>query len=189
MSPLKKFLSIALALALAVSPAMADLTTNVTAAIEFHLFSGSTLGNARYDQDPGLFPPIVLTNGTGANQAQLVYASHRTLGPSGNEVLDLAGGLSDPLNTAFSFAAIKILYVRAKATNTNNVVIGNAASDIWFAPFDAATDTVSIRPGGVLMLVAPGTGWTVGNATSDKLKFVNSGAGTSVEYDLVIAGI
>jgi hypothetical protein len=128
-------------------------------------------------------------DGTGANAADRVFQDRRTLAASANEDLDLAGVLLDPFGAAITFARVKAIFVKASAANTNNVVIGGAAATQFVGGFGAATHTFAVQPGGLFLVVAPGaTAWPVGAGTSDFLRITNSGAGTSVTYDVVIIG-
>lgn len=129
-----------------------------------------------------------LANGTGAGQADRVYAKTITLAASGNQDIDLNGALLDTLGGPAVFAKVKAIAVRARDTNVNNVIVGAAAANGFIGPFGAATHTVAVQPGGMLVISAPGAGWTVTAATADLLRVANSGAGTSVTFDIVIVG-
>ncbi len=53
----------------------------------------------------------------------------------------------------------------------------------------AKPDTVKVKPGGAIALVAPdATGYAVTAGTADQLKVANSAGGTSVTYDIIIIG-
>jgi hypothetical protein len=128
-------------------------------------------------------------DGTGANTANRLYQGRRTINASSNEDLDLAAVLTDSYGVAITFARIRAVIVKAAAGNTNNVVVGGAASNAFVGPFGAATHTVAIPPDGIFMAVAPGTtGWAVTAGTGDLLRVANSGAGTSVTYDIFLIG-
>lgn len=130
-----------------------------------------------------------LDNGTGANAADKLYLDTNTLAASANVDVDLAGSLSDALGASLSFARVKALFLRARDTNVNNVIIGGAATNQFVGPFGAATHTFAVKPGGFLGWIAPdATGWPVTAATADLLRIANSGAGSSVTYDVVIIG-
>ncbi len=135
---------------------------------------------------------VALATGTGAGQADRIFADTRTLAASANEDLDLAGTtLSDGLGTAFSIARLKALVVRASADNTNNVIVGGAAATQFASWVGAAAHTVTLRPGAFLALVAgvaDATGYTVGAGASDLLRVANSGGTTGVSYDIVLIG-
>jgi hypothetical protein len=127
-------------------------------------------------------------SGTGANQADKIFADQRTLTASSTEDLDIAaGGLVDAFGVTFTVARVRALLVEAAAANTNNVIVGGDANSVPF--FGAATHTVSVRPGGLLALFAPdATGYAVTTGTGDIIQVANSGAGTSVTYNIVIVG-
>jgi hypothetical protein len=130
-----------------------------------------------------------LANGTGANQADRLFADRRTLAASASESLDLAGSLVDNLGATITFARVRALLVEASSANTNNVVVGGAASNAFASMFGDATDKFVVRPGGLVLLVAPGaTGYAVTAGTGDLLQVANSGGTTGVTYDITIIG-
>lgn len=129
-----------------------------------------------------------LTSGTGANQADLMFSDKRTLSASASENLDLAGGLADAFGATLTFATVKAIMIKAAAGNTNDVVVGGAASNAFVGPFGGTTPTVAVKPGGFLLLFAPATGWTVTASTGDILKVANSSSGSAVTYDVVLLG-
>ncbi len=96
--------------------------------------------------------------------------------------------LSDPLGVTVTFVTVKAIIIKAAAANTNDVIVGGAGSNPFVGPFGGTTPTVAVRPGGILMLVAPATGWTVNASTAHLLKVLNGGAGTGVTYDVIIVG-
>jgi hypothetical protein len=133
---------------------------------------------------------VHLTSGTGAGKADRVFHDQRTLAASATEDLDLAGVLTDAFGTAITFVRIKGLFISAAAANSNNVVVGAAASNAW-ATLLNATGTLTLRPGasfGAMSGAADATAMAVTATTGDLLKIANSGAGTSVVYDIVIIG-
>lgn len=131
-----------------------------------------------------------LASGTAVGQADLVFHDRRTLAASTSEDLDLAGVLLDPLGQVLTFARIKGIVVAAAAANTNDVIVGAAATTPWDRLLNA-TGTVTVRPGGVFAAfggAADAVGYTVTPATGDLLKVANSGAVTSVTYDVIVIG-
>ena len=139
---------------------------------------------------PGALRDVSLANGTAAGQADRLWSDTRTLAASANEDLDLAGALADAFGAAAVFVKVKGIYVAAASGNTNNVVVGAAASNAW-ATLLNATGTVTLRPGAGFMAVAgsaDATAWGVTAGTGDLLRIANSGAGTSVTYDIVVIG-
>lgn len=130
-----------------------------------------------------------IANGTSAGQCDLVYAlDDQSIAASGTLDIDLSGSLTDPLGASVVFAKVDAIILVASASNTNNVVIGAAASNQFVGPFGAATHTIAVRPGGEITLWASGAGWSVTAGTADILRLANSGAGSAVVFDLVILG-
>lgn len=163
---------------------VATLNVNIVAS-----YRGSNdLGAVAFALTDSLQPSIRLDNGTGAGQADLMFADTRTLAASATENLDLAGSLVDPVGSTLTFVTIKVIKVCAATGNTNNVLIGGAASNTMLGIFDDATDIVRVKPGGCFIWIAPKVGATVTASTGDILKAANSSSGTSVTYDIIIIG-
>jgi len=130
-----------------------------------------------------------LTNGTGANQANELFSDTRTLAASASENLDLAGVLTNAFGTTITFTKVKAIIVAAAPGNTNDVLVGGAATNAFINWVGDATDTVKVKPGGMFVITAPDTnGLAVTAGTGDILKVANAGAGTSVTYDVIIIG-
>jgi hypothetical protein len=130
-------------------------------------------------------------NGVAAGQANKLFTDTRTVAASSNDDLDLNGVLTDAFGGSLALLRVKGLIVAAAAGNTNDVVVGGAASNAWVAPFGASTHTLKVKPGAVLALFAgltDATAWPVIAATGDVLRIANGGAGTPVTYDVVIIG-
>jgi hypothetical protein len=129
------------------------------------------------------------TNGVGAGQADLVWSDTRTIAASATDSLDLAGSLT-LLGSTVTFLRIKSITVIAADGNTNNVLVTRPATNgvPWLT---AAGDQIIVRPGGYVSWgcgMADVTGIAVTASTGDLLDIVNSGAGTSVTYDITIVG-
>ena len=163
---------------------MSTLTTRIAAAMEINLTGDADLGQNSFALSK--FADIALSNGTGNNQADTVFADNRTLGGSATEDLDLAGGsLSDPVGVALTFATMKAVLVRAGSGNGGNILVGGDVND---APlFSDASDKIPVLPGGTFLWVAPNTGITITAATGDVLQIENTDAGAAT-YDIVIIG-
>lgn len=133
---------------------------------------------------------VFLGSGTGANQASNMFHDQRTLTASSTENLDLAGVLTNGFGVTLTFTKIKAIIIHAASTNTNDVLVGGAASNAWVGWVGDATDIVKVKPGGTLIWIAPDVnGGAVVASTGDLLKVANSSSGTSVVYDVVILGI
>lgn len=129
-----------------------------------------------------------LTSGTGSSAVDLEYIAQRTITASANNDIDLAGSLTDRFGNTITFVKIKGIWLKASSSNTNSVILKPGAANGFTGPFGAATHTLTIPPGGILMLCAPVSGWTVTAGTGDIINEANSGAGSSVVYDLHIIG-
>jgi hypothetical protein len=130
-----------------------------------------------------------LASGVAANQADRIFTDTRTLTASANEDLDVSGGsLVDAFGATFTIAKLKLLVVCASSSNTNNVVILGDANSVPIT--STAATTLAIKPGGCSVPQFDPTlgGITVTAGTGDIIQVANSGAGTSVTYDIVIVG-
>lgn len=130
-----------------------------------------------------------LVTGVGASQADKIYAASITLGISSGQDIDLAGVLTDPFGVALTFVKLKAVLILANPLNTNNVQVTRPASNgvPWLL---AAGDGFALGPGGLFLYVNPGAAGiaTVTPATGDILRVDNSGAGTTVNFDIVLIG-
>lgn len=157
----------------------ADLSARATSALD--LVTGSAPLSKTVQLD--------LASGTGANQADLVFSDQRTIAASGTDSLDLAGTLTDAFGATVSFARVKAIMITAASGNTNDVLVGGAASNTFLNWVSDATDVVVVKPGGLFLLAAPdATAYAVTASTGDILQVANSSSGTSVTYDVVIIG-
>jgi hypothetical protein len=128
------------------------------------------------------------SDGAGANQANRIWKSERTLAASATENIDLSGSLLDVYGDAVVFARIKALIVLAASGNTNNVNVTRPASN-GLAAYLAASDGEPVHPGGFFVKVWPGaTAIPVTAGTGDILTFTNSAGDTSVSYTVIILG-
>ena len=165
----------------------ATVTSSVRVTIESVLANTLGLAAGQASLSQGFI--TALASGVGANQADKVFSEQRTIAASGTNDYDLAGALTDAFGVTVTFARIKMIAVFADSANVNNVVIGNAATNQFVGPTGAAAHTINVRPGGSVVLFAPdATAWPVTAGTGDLLRFANSGAGTSVIYNVVFLG-
>jgi hypothetical protein len=131
---------------------------------------------------------IELSNGTGANSADLMFHDQRTLAASATENLDLAGSLAGPFGASQVFVELRAVLISAAAANTNNVnVIREGTNGVPL--FLALGDGIAVPPGGVFLWSCPADAKvTVTASTGDLLTITNSSGSTSVTYDVVIIG-
>jgi hypothetical protein len=128
-------------------------------------------------------------NGSGAGQADKHWHDQRTISASSNDDLDLAGGLTDALGQACTFAEIRGMIVRNRSTS-GAVSIGGttAASNAWVAWVTGTAPAVVVPAGGTVILWVPtGTAWAVTAGTADILRIGNPG-GAAVTYDIYLIG-
>jgi hypothetical protein len=134
---------------------------------------------------------IGLADGAAAGQANVGWGAVRTLAASAHVDLDLAGGgLVDAFGNTISFAAVKGILITASAANVNNLIVGGAPNG-FASIFGGATHTVTVRPGGALLLSAGPddvNAYAVTAGTGDVLRLTNSGSGTGISFDIVIVG-
>lgn len=135
----------------------------------------------------------VLANGTGANQADVLWMDEREVGDGASDDLDLAGDLTDVFGNAVEIAEVVAIIVinapRGGAANTTNLTIGGATNA--FDGFLGGTSpTVGpIRPGGFFAIGA-GDAAGIGSVTGgseDELRIANS-SGAAATYQIAIIG-
>lgn len=163
-----------------------SLSTTITARVQATLSTALDLTTATAPLDKRSL--MTWTSGTLANQADRIWSDTRTLAASGTEDLDLAGTLVDALGATLTLVELRLVMVTAASGNTNNVVVSRPAAN-GVPLFSAASDAISVRPDGVFLWASPADGGvTVTPGTGDLLTITNSGAGSSVTYDIVIIG-
>ena len=131
---------------------------------------------------------FTFSQGAGLNAADKIWHDQRTIAASGTDSLDLAGVLTDPFGATVTLARVKGIIIYAATGNTNNVVAGGGSNSLtnWLG---GTSPTVVVRPGGILCVLAPdATAYAVTAGTADILQIANSGAGSSVTYDIIVMG-
>jgi hypothetical protein len=166
-----------------------SLNTRLELALRLFQTSPQDLGAAAFE--PKISRSLALSDGTAAGKADRLFTNRSTIAASGADSVDLAGTLLDAFGATITFAKVKLLYVAAAEANTNNVIVGGAASAGWITAFGDATDKIVLRPGAFVLLAAgkaDATGYAVTATTADLLAIANSGAGSTVTYDIAIVG-
>lgn len=161
-------------------------TGTMKVAVNGTLVNSADIGSSTYSVNYN--KSYALTNGTGADQANMIWTDTRTLAASTTEDLDLYGVLTSTFNTTLNFTKIKGIIVSAAAGNTNNVLVGGDAAALvgWVGDPD---DVIVVRPGGTFCSIASdATAYAVTNTTGDILQIANSSSGSSVTYDIIIIG-
>lgn len=130
------------------------------------------------------FNPAQWATGTGSNQSDRVWSDQRSV--SSAEDLDLAGGFTSSIGTAFSPVEVTIMAF-SMVTTTSGVTlnIGGKASNTFINWVADASDELILQAGGAFVLVAPVDGYGVTASTGDILEVTPSAALT---YNVLIAG-
>lgn len=132
---------------------------------------------------------LPFTNGAGANQAQYLFHDRRTLTASGSEDLDMAGSLVDIYGNTLTFATIKAMLFYIPSTAGGDLTVTAKATNGFATWVGAAGDAVKIKPGGLLLLLAPGAdGYAVTAGTGDLITVTNGDGAASVDYDVILMG-
>lgn len=130
-----------------------------------------------------------IANGTGDDQADILWMDERTIAASGSEDLDLAGALTDAFGSTITAVEIVGIIIDAAAGNTNDVVVGNGSQPVINGPFGGdGTQVINVKPGGLFVWFAPddGDGIPVTATSADDLGVANSSSGTGVTYRIAI---
>ncbi len=161
--------------------------TVVSAGVKGSVTSTPDIGSLNYAVN--FAASLTFADGTGANQANMIWADQRTLSASATEDLDLAGGLTNVFGAALTFTKIKAIIVTAAAGNTNSVQVIRPASN-GVPIFMAAGDGIALTPGAFFAAAFPNlAGIGVTGGTGDLLTLTNSAGTTPVTYNIVIVGI
>lgn len=165
---------------------MAGVRGSIALSIDLTDTAAGDLGSAK--SRVAVSKALSLLAGTDAtNKANILFADTRTVALSANENIDLSGALTDAFGASIVAAEIVAIYIEAAAANVNSVQVTRPASNGFIGPFMATGDGVSIKPGEYALFVSQ-SGWAVTAATGDLLNIANSGAGTSVTYDIIVVG-
>ena len=141
------------------------------------------------DSIVGAIESWTITNGTGANQANVIWHDQRTLAASTGEDLDLSGVLTDSFGVSVALVRVKAIIVSAAAANGGLIQVGGASATQFINWVADASDIIQIRAGGFMMLVAPdATAYAVTAGTGDLLKIANTDGAATGTYDIYIIG-
>ena len=141
------------------------------------------------DKIAGILKSWTITNGTGADQADVMWHDQRTLAASTSEDLDLSGVLTDSFGTSVVLARVKAIIVSAADANGGLIQVGGATGNQFINWVANASDIIQIRAGGFMLLVAPdATAYAVTAGTGDLLKIANTDGAASGTYDIYVIG-
>lgn len=133
-----------------------------------------------------------LSNGNGANQAEWVYRSKRTLTASTTtDDLDLFAVLTDVLNLDVRAATIRAISVVNLAEDSGEkLLVGGAGAggNAWGAPFNNDQDAeVVVGPNSPFLHCDLVDGFVVTPSTGDVLRILHDGVG-DIEYEIILIG-
>lgn len=163
--------------------------TSAEIRVSFSAFSDGPNSVSPQRFDPTVASLLAFTAGTTADKADRLYVAPISLSGGASVELDLRGVLTDAFGTTLNIAELVAIGVFARATNTNSIEVGGAASNA-VPLFKDVSDVALVRPGGFLALAAPGAAGqcTVTAGTGDLLKLANSGGSGTVNGTLFILG-
>lgn len=129
-----------------------------------------------------------LSDGTGADQADDIWSADFNLAAT-STTYDLTA-LTGPRGTV-TFTKIKGIWIYVStATDGHTLLVGNAASNQWYAPFSGATVTHEVMAGGAWMALShkaqTTNPWTV-DSSNKNLK-LDAGANT-IAGTIIIWGV
>ena len=134
---------------------------------------------------------VQLTNGTGANQANILWLDERTVASASNDDLDLNGVLTNAFGATVAAVEVVALFVineaRSGAANTTELTIG-AGSNPVTGYLGGSTPTIGpVRPGNFVLLGGGNVGGfgVVTASTGDILRIANS-SGAAATYQIAI---
>lgn len=132
-----------------------------------------------------------LTNGTGENQADLVWDDTRSVASGANDDIDLAGlTCVDVYGATLTFVEIRGFMIKNTTTTSGDYLgIGGGGATEWTGWVGAAGDYVQLHPNGVFLLTAPGDGdLLIGAGATDILRIHNFSGANAITYDIYVWG-
>lgn len=165
-----------------------SLTTSFTLSVARNFLYRSA-NSGPYTDDSNTFSlQDSLANGTGADQADLLYHTVHTLTNGSSVLIDLSGTEVTPFGETIVMARIKTLIVRHNGT-AGSITIGggsNAITSFWVTDGDA----VKIEGDGMFMLHAPdATGYTVTAGTAENIRLLHNGdVSDDIDVEIIVIG-
>ena len=143
-----------------------------------------TVGASTVTETFGRFVDWTHATGTNANQMTTIIRETTTLTNSQSRTINLAGGVSDSFGDVTTFTIVRFLCLTCADANTNTVSMGGGENS-WASWCGGTNDTLTVRPGGAIMLLAPDA---AGYAVTDGALTMQNDGTNSVTYSLYIGG-
>lgn len=127
----------------------------------------------------------VFADGTGNNQADIIYADQLSISASSTASIDLSGSLLCGVGTPFVAARVKALLVY-NASATAQISVGNDTNE-WL--FGAANSTIVLNAGAMTCMLAPGaTAHVVTAGTGDIILITNNNGSNTATVQVIVIG-
>lgn len=149
--------------------------------VAFEFFDAATTGLSGVANSVTEYITKTFAAGTGADQVAVLWSQSSDIDASGVDSLDLiGGGLQTGRGVAVSFAKVRAILIR----NTGTVAINVAGTFVGLGG-----GTIPLRPGGLLLMVAPdSTAYAVAAGSTDTITLTNTSGSTVADYEIAIAG-
>ncbi len=125
---------------------------------------------------------LIWASGTGADQADKVYADSGSLSASAVLTMDFAPGSDDAFGSPATMARIKAVYVQNTGATASISLGGNNSF------FGAG---LVLRPGETVMKAVgatDATGWAVAAGSTDVLSITNQSGAAAASYRVIVVG-
>jgi hypothetical protein len=134
-------------------------------------------------------------SGTGAGKVNKVFRGQYTIAASGNQQLDLAGGVTDFDGVVMTFTKVREIIVElTNATAASEILVGGGTdgtgTNAFATFFGAASHKIRVGNGGVPFHTGrpDASGWDVTAGTGDILRIENADGSNAATVNVFIAG-
>lgn len=152
----------------------ANGSTRIEVAYDIANAGVNTLGTARDRYQPAAYS-ISWASGAGANAFNKAFSAGATLAATGVDLV--LSSLATPLGAIAPAAAKEVAIFNdadPAGSSSNALTVGGAASHPWT---NGVNGTVTIPPGGALVLTAPtAAGIAIASGSNDQLRLTTAGA-------------
>jgi hypothetical protein len=164
------------------------LTTSFTLSVA-RSFLYRSANSGPYTDDSNTFSlQDSLSNGTGADQADLLYHTVHTLTTGSSVLIDMSGTEVTPFGETIVMARIKTLVIRHNGT-AGSITFGGGSNAISTF-FGTNGDGIKIQGDGLFMLHAPdATGYVVTAGTAENIRLLHNGdVSDDIDVEIIVIG-